>query len=216
MGHIARVFLAGILGLLPVVVTAVVIGWLVSFVYTYVGPNSWIGRWLVTLGLSVSEDAIAPYVLGLLIVFGGIFVVGLLVEHRIGSWLGAVFDALIRRVPLVSNVYDLSKRFTSIVGPKSGDELKGMSPVWCFFGGETGAAVLALLASATPVKLSGEDYLGVLIPSAPVPFGGALVYVPSAWIKPASGGVEHLMNVYVSMGVTPPKSLVAEAAVSRS
>ena len=35
-------------------------------------------------------------------------------------------------------------------------------------------------------------------------FGGALIYVPADWIKPAEGGVERLMNVYVSMGVTPP------------
>jgi uncharacterized membrane protein len=51
-----------------------------------------------------------------------------------------------------------------------------------------------------------------------VPFGGALIYVPSEWVKPAAGGVERLMNVYVSMGVTPPLSkpakpvLVAPAA----
>lgn len=216
MRRIAGIFLAGILGLLPIVVTVLVIGWLAAFAYDYLGPGSWFGQLLVSLGLQVNEDAVAPYIVGLVLVIAAVFFVGLLVEHRIGSWLGTVFDALIRRVPLVSNVYDLSKRFTSIMGPKSGDELKGMSPVWCFFGGEPGAAVLALLASATPVKLSGEDYLGVLIPSAPVPFGGALVYVPSAWIKPAAGGVEHLMNVYVSMGVTPPKSLVADAAVKPS
>jgi uncharacterized membrane protein len=41
------------------------------------------------------------------------------------------------------------------------------------------------------------------VPSAPVPFGGALIYVPSEWV-PAEGGVERLMNVYVSIGVTPP------------
>jgi uncharacterized membrane protein len=31
--------------------------------------------------------------------------------------------------------------------------------------------------------------------------------VPSEWVKPAEGGVERLMNVYVSMGVTPPMSI---------
>ena len=74
------------------------------------------------------------------------------------------------------------------------------------FGGKPGAAVLALLTSKTPISLGGEDYLGVLIPSAPVPFGGALVYVPAAWIEPAEGGIDELMSVYVSMGITPPGS----------
>ncbi len=67
--------------------------------------------------------------------------------------------------------------------------------------------------SKTPVRLGGEDYLGVLIPSAPVPFGGALVYVPAAWIEPAEGGIDELMSVYVSMGITPPAG--AKAAAER-
>jgi uncharacterized membrane protein len=80
-----------------------------------------------------------------------------------------------------------------------------MSPVWCFFGGEGGAAVLALMPSSKPVVIGGEEYVGVLVPSAPVPLGGALVYVPRRWVKPAEGGVDELMSVYVSMGVTPPR-----------
>ena len=31
--------------------------------------------------------------------------------------------------------------------------------------------------------------------------------MPVEWVKPAEGGVERLMNVYVSMGVTPPLSV---------
>jgi uncharacterized membrane protein len=46
-----------------------------------------------------------------------------------------------------------------------------------------------------------------------VPFGGALIYVPSEWVKPAEGGVERLMNVYVSMGVTQPLSKAPGQAV---
>jgi uncharacterized membrane protein len=84
-----------------------------------------------------------------------------------------------------------------------------MSPVWCFFGGKGGAAVLGLMPSPEPVLIGEHSYLAVLVPSAPVPFGGALIYVPSDWVKPAEGGVERLMNVYVSMGVTPPVAMPA-------
>ncbi|NOT41521.1 MAG: DUF502 domain-containing protein [Alphaproteobacteria bacterium] len=207
MARVGRIFLAGVLVLLPLAVTVALIAWVVSLLVTYAGPSSWFGRALVSVGLQVNEDAVAPYVIGLLLVVGTVFVIGLLVEHRVGAWLGSMFERLIRRIPVVSSIYDLSARFTSMVDTKGGGDLKAMSPVWCFFGGEKGAAVLALLASPTPVKIGGEDYMGVLVPSAPVPVGGALIYVPSAWIKPADGGVENLMNVYVSMGVTPPKGL---------
>jgi len=207
VARIGRIFLAGVLMLLPLAVTVAVIAWAVSLLVTYAGPSSWFGRLLVSVGLRVDDDAVAPYAIGLLFVLGIVFLIGLLVEHEIGTWLGSAFDRLIRRIPVVSSIYDLSARFTSMVDRKGGGDLKGMSPVWCFFGGDKGAAVLALLASSAPVKIGGMDYMGVLIPSAPVPVGGALVYVPASWIKPADGGVENLMNVYVSMGVTPPKGL---------
>ena len=115
-------------------------------------------------------------------------------------------DSLISRIPLVSNVYELSKRFVAIVD-RSGNKnnLQSMRPVWCFFGGEGGAAVLGLMPSPDPVQIGEHSYVGLLVPSAP--FGGALIYVPTDWVKPADGGVERLMNVYVSMGLTPPESM---------
>ena len=81
-----------------------------------------------------------------------------------------------------------------------------MSPVWCLFGGE-GAAVLALAPSPQPITIDGREYRAVLIPTAPVPFGGALLYVPVEWVRPAQIGVDQLTAVYVSMGITPPPSL---------
>jgi uncharacterized membrane protein len=56
-----------------------------------------------------------------------------------------------------------------------------------------------------PILIGGEPYHVVLVPSAPVPVGGALIYVPAAWVKPANIGVETLMSIYVSMGVTSPQ-----------
>ena len=50
--------------------------------------------------------------------------------------------------------------------------------------------------------LGGEPYHVVLIPTAPVPIGGGLIYVPAKWVKPADIGIEGLMSIYVAMGVT--------------
>jgi uncharacterized membrane protein len=207
MSRITRVFLAGFLALLPLMLTIVVTGWVVSLLNLYVGPSSWIGQILVSLGIGFGGSAFAPYVIGLLALLVAIYGLGLLFESRIGDWVADLLDRMVRRIPVISSVYDLSKRFTSIVDKKEGGDLKSMSPVWCFFGGEPGAAVLALLPSPVPVAIGNEKYVGILVPSAPVPVGGALVYVPQAWIRPAEGGVDELMSVYVSMGVTPPRSV---------
>jgi uncharacterized membrane protein len=216
LGRIFRTFLAGVLALLPIAVTVFVFAWVASFIASYAGPDSFVGRLIIRLGASVGIDvtpgSIAAYLLGLAIILGTVFVLGLFVESGLRSFFSNSVDWLMTRIPLVSNVYDLSKRFVSLVDRTGGDSLKTMQPVWCFFGGEGGAAVLGLMPSSEPVVIGEHSYLGLLVPSAPVPFGGALIYVPSTWIKPAEGGVERLMNVYVSMGVTPPLSMTPGAA----
>jgi uncharacterized membrane protein len=207
MNRIGGIFLTGLIAALPLLLTLAVTAWLLSIVNQYLGPSSAFGRFLGSLGLGTGASELTSYLIGLGIIAAAIYALGLLVHSRLGGWVADIFDRLIRRVPLISNVYDLSSRFVSIVDTKNGDSLKGMSPAWCFFGGKPGAAVLALLPSKTPIRLGNEEYLGVLIPSAPVPFGGALVYVPAAWIEPAEGGIDELMTVYVSMGITPPGAL---------
>jgi uncharacterized membrane protein len=48
--------------------------------------------------------------------------------------------------------------------------------------------------------IDGHEYHAILVPSAPVPFGGGLLYVPADWVKPADFSVDGLLAIYVSMG----------------
>lgn len=209
MNKIGRVFLAGLLALLPLLVTVFAIGWTISLLNSYLGPESWFGRQLVSLGVSMGSKA--PYVIGLLLIVGMIYVLGLLVHSRAGGWFTQALDGLFGSIPVVSSVYDLTKRFTDIVDPKKhGGGITDMTPVWCFFGGEPGAAVLALQVAQKTVIIGDAEYLGIMIPSSPVPVGGALLYVPKDWVRPAADKMDDVMAVYVSMGVTPPKSISAE------
>ncbi len=204
MRRLLQTFVSGLLAALPLTLTVAVTVWLVMLVAENLGPSSLVGRLLSALGVGVTASSVAPYLAGLATVGIAIYLLGLLVETRLASWISPLINRAMQRVPIISSVYGLSKQFTSLVDQKGEDRVKRMAPVWCFFGGEPGAAVLALLASPKPVVIGAHEYLGVLVPSAPVPVGGALVYVPAAWIRPAEGGIEHLMSVYVSMGVTPP------------
>ena len=202
--RIVGIFIAGLLVLLPILVTAIVTAWVAQIVQSYAGPGSMVGRLMVLLGLNVVSSSTAAYFIGFLIILGCIFALGLVVESRLRPVVQGSLDWLMMRVPIISNIYDLSKRFVAIVDRGGDDKLKSMRPVWCFFGGEGGAAVLGLMPSPEKVVIGEKNYVGLLVPSAPVPFGGALIYVPAEWVMPAEGGVERLMNVYVSMGVTPP------------
>ncbi len=200
-----RTFLAGFLVLLPLAVTITVIVWVGTFIYAYLGPDSAVGRILTSIGFGFSNSPVIAYALGAVIVVGLIYLLGLLVESRLETRVRHLIDSLMQRIPFVGNLYDVTKRFVAIMDRKEQDGLKSMSPVWCFFGGDGGAAVLGLLPMPKPILIGGRPYHVILVPSAPVPVGGALIYVPAAWVKPANVGVETLMSIYVSMGVTSPQ-----------
>jgi uncharacterized membrane protein len=82
-----------------------------------------------------------------------------------------------------------------------------MQPVWCQFGGQGGVKVLALLSASEPVLVDGQLCYAVIVPTAPVPIGGGLLFVPMEWITNAEIGMEALSSIYVSMGVTAPQFL---------
>jgi uncharacterized membrane protein len=135
---------------------------------------------------------------------------------------------------VVGKIYGLLKRMVDLLGQTrvaDDDGLKSMSAVWCHFGGPAPragsddparVAVLALLSSPEPVLIEGRPYLAVIVPTAPVPVGGGLLFLPADWVSPAEGvGVEALTSIYVSMGVTtgqylPKASAVAAAAAAAS
>jgi uncharacterized membrane protein len=81
-------------------------------------------------------------------------------------------------------------------------DLKGMSVVWVLFGGDRGAAFLALLPTPERFSIAGLEFHAVVIPSAPVPVGGSLIFVPVASVRPANVTMDGFMSTYVSMGVT--------------
>ena len=202
-----RTFIAGFLVMLPLAVTLTVIAWVGTFIYAYLGPDSAIGRVLISIGFNFSSSPIAAYALGAVVVVGLVYLFGIAVESRLESRVRRLIDSLMQRIPFVGNLYDVTKRFVAIMDRKDQDGLKSMSPVWCFFGGEGGAAVLGLLPMPKPIMIDDQQYHVVLVPSAPVPVGGCLVYVPVEWVRPADFGVEALMSIYVSMGVTTPQTV---------
>jgi len=199
MSHVIRTLMAGFFVLLPILLTIAVVVWAGNVLYGFLGPNSSVGKLIISLGFGLSTTTYVAYLLGVVIVAACVYLLGLVVQTRLKEGVRVVTDAVMYRIPLVSSVYDITKRFVALVDRGESDALKGMRPIWCFFGGEGGAAVLALLPTPETIAIGHKRYCGVLVPSAPVPVGG--------WVKPADIGLEALMNVYISMGVTSTKML---------
>jgi uncharacterized membrane protein len=122
-------------------------------------------------------------------------------------------DTLAKRVPLLGGVYGTVRQLIGMMDTKGSSELKGMSVVFCTFGSESGAAFLALLPTPEVFSIHNIDYHVVLVPTAPMPMGGSLIFVPKAAVKPADISVDAFMSIYVSMGMSGPQFLAIQPIV---
>lgn len=201
---LVKIFLAGVITVLPLVITVAVVMWVASTVNGFLGRNTVLGGLLERMGLPFSASETVAYVIGWVLVLAMIFGLGLLMELGAKRWIQGNLDWLGNRVPMLGGVYGTVRQLVGMMDKENSD-LKGMSVVFCLFGGDSGAMFLALLPTPETFRVGEIDYHVILIPSAPVPMGGSLIFVPTASVKPAGLSVDAFMSIYVSMGVSGPQ-----------
>lgn len=185
---IVTTWFTGLLSLLPLVLTLALLAWIFSLLNRLVGPSTLIGQLSAALGQPFSSNSYLAYLLGCLVLLASLYPLGLAVQLGLRRPLSWLLDRTLRRTPLIGNFYNLADRFVGLLDKSKNPDITTMAPVWCFFG----------------VELEGRAYCAILIPTAPIPVGGGLLYVPQEWIRAADMGVDQLTSIYVSMGLTPP------------
>ena len=162
---LGRYFFTGLLAILPLALTLAIAAWAIGFVGRIIGPETFPGKLLQRAVPFVSNQTLA-YIVGWAFVLGAIFLLGILLESGAKRYFQSRFDALVKRVPVVGNVYETSRQLVQMLDSKSESEMKKMQVVFCFFGRETGAAFLALMPTPERFHIGGVDYHAIIIPSA--------------------------------------------------
>ena len=211
LGHfnrkqVTQTFVTGVIAILPLLLTLAILAWLVGLIHDLAGPSSLCGTVLRSAGMSVVACDVMAYIIGLIGAIVLIFAMGIIIERGSLTRWRRTMDEALHRVPVFGTVYDASKQMTSMFDRKP-DSRQNMVPVICFFGEDRSAATPGLMPTSELVRLGGIDYHVVMIPTAPVPFGGALICVKASWVQPAGCGFDDLVGVYMSMGVTAPRCL---------
>lgn len=211
--HLLRLLATGALAALPVAVTLVIFAWLASVLISWVGPDSLIGSLLVAIGLG---SKFLGYLIGIGLLLAALALLGALVEAGLERGLARLVNGVMRRIPLVRQVYDMVQKLVALLGQRDPNAARAMQAVWVRFGGAEGgeaALVLALQTAAEVLEVEGRRCVAILVPTAPVPIGGGLLFVPEAWVTRADLSVEAVTSLYVSMGVTAPQHLPLAASL---
>jgi len=207
--QLLQLFITGLLAALPLAATLAIFWWLASLLLRWLGPDSLVGSGLVALGLGLGGSELVGYALGIGLVIAALVLLGALVRTGFQQGASRLLNNAMGRIPLVRTVFDLTTKLVDLLRQKDREGPKSMSTAWVHFGGteSPGVVVLALLSSPEPVLIEGRPHLAVIVPTAPVPVGGGLLFVPQAWVRPAAVGMEALTSIYVSMGVTAHQHL---------
>lgn len=216
--HLLRLFVTGALAALPLAATVAIFAWAASVLYRWLGPDSAVGSLLVAVGLGVTGSEVIGYLIGIGLVALALVVLGVLVEAGLQRGMARLLHSVMRRIPLVRQVYEMVQKMVALFYQRDPSAARAMRAVWLRFGGETGgAAVLALQTAPEVLMVEGRPCVAVLVPTAPVPVGGGLLFVPEHWVSPAALSVEAVTSLYVSMGVTAAQHLpVAAPEISRA
>jgi uncharacterized membrane protein len=212
--HVAQTLVTGVFAILPLALTLLVLAWVVRILHDLIGPSSFCGSFLRSIGMTVTACEVTAYLFGALGAMLMVYGLGSLIEHRIGRRFSSAMDGAIQHIPVVNTLYDASKNLTSVFDRRK-DSLQGMSPVVCNFGNDGAVAIPALMPTPDVVRFGGQDYHIVVIPTAPVPFGGALVCVKAEWVKPAECSFDEMVGIYMSMGTSAPRCLGRNDSMGR-
>ncbi|HEU4333528.1 MAG TPA: DUF502 domain-containing protein, partial [Candidatus Eisenbacteria bacterium] len=177
-------FLTGLLVLAPVVLTGYVVWKLFVFVDHLLGAT--------LRGGYIRPGGIPG--LGFITVVVIITITGALANNFLGRSLGAIFEALVLRVPFLRGIYLLVKEVGEAI---LSDRRGAFQRVVLVPYPSPGTYTIGLVTSSPPRSLSdsvGEPLEGVFIPTPPNPTTGPLLYVPRQKLIPTNLRVDQAIK----------------------
>ena len=204
---VQRLFLTGLLTLLPIWLTWVV----VKFVFVLLSGIS------SPLVVPLSEQIAAsfPHYLGwikvewmqdiialaatLLVILS----VGVLSRRVIGQRLLRWFGAVIKRIPLASIIYDSAKKLLDMLQTEPGSTQR----VVLIDFPHRDMKTVGLVTRVMREEGTGRELAAVYVPTTPNPTGGYLEIVPVDQLTPTDWTVDQAMSFIISGGAVAPDAM---------
>jgi uncharacterized membrane protein len=209
MKSIRKWLLAGLLVIVPVMVTIWVLDWIVSS----------LDKTLQILPAAWHPDKLIGFHIpgfGVLLALAILLVVGAAASNFLGKKLVSWWDALLNRIPVVRSIYSSVKQVSDTLFSDSGNAFRTAvlvqwprENVWtiAFITGTPIGEVASHLKNG-----GADDYVSVYVPTTPNPTGGYFVLLKKSDCIELKMSVDEALKYIVSMGVVVPGGPTAAAS----
>ena len=204
MAALRRWLLAGLLVLLPLMITIWIINWIIGTLdqTLQILPLQWQPDLL--LGIHVPG-------FGALLALVIVLVIGAVTSNFIGRRLMGWWDSLLGRIPIVRSIYSSVKKVSDTLFSEKGNAFrKALLVQWP----RPGVWTIAFLTGTPGGDVSRhltDDYLSVYVPTTPNPTGGYFVMLKRSDCIELDMTVDEALTYVISMGVVVPGSNSAKA-----
>ena len=181
--RLQRLFLTGLLTLLPLWLTWVV----VKFLFVLLGD--------------LSKPLIGPSLQGIAATNPQAF--GWLARRVIGQRLLGWFEALVARIPLASTIYGSARKLLDILQTKP----DGTQRVVLVDFPHAEMKSIGFVTRVIREQGTGRELAAVYVPTTPNPTSGYLEIVPVEKMTPTDWTVEQAMSFIISGGAVAPDSI---------
>lgn len=198
MTSLSRTFLAGLVTILPVILTLYLLYWLVVSMESVLGS---------AIRLILPENMYWPG-MGVLAGLVVVFAVGVLMHAYVVRWLFAKGEAVFYHLPLINSVYRAMRDFFDFISPTTKKEFEQVVAVTI---GEQEMELIGFVTQHKPERLPKgfhhEDKVLVYLPLSYM-IGGYTVLLPRAAVRPLDMTMEEAMRFTLTAGVKSPVTAV--------
>ena len=191
--HIRTTLIAGLLVVIPLVVTVVILKFAFEFFDTLLKPL-----------YDQFSDVFRPG-MGVAALVLVIYAAGLVTTQLLGRRFIELGHNLVGRIPVVSGVYRAARQATELFSKVSTDSKYGGVVLVDFPG--NGLRSIGLVTGRLKDR-DGNPLIAVYVPTSPFPTSGFLLILPDGQVTPTDLPVEDAMKIIVSAGIVVPERIV--------
>jgi len=201
---IERQFFAGLAVLLPIGLTLYIVWTLFNFVSKSVAPL------LIRISLLQEMPVIVLKVIGVLITFVIIWIIGLVATNIVGRKILKLPEVLLLKAPVVNRIYQTIRQIIqTIIVSKT-----ALRQVVLVEYPRKGVYTIAFVTNTYEEK--GKKNVSLFIPTTPNPTSGFFVIVPEEEVISLKMTVEEAMKLVVSAGIITPEDYSITAKITKN
>ena len=206
-----RNFFAGIIVLMPFLLTFLFVRWLVLFIDSRIAPlvpRRFSQLALDTIGIDPVREI--PGV-GIIIFFLATMVIGIFARGIIGAWILRHFERILQHTPLLPKIYSTTKQiFATLLHHEKKTAFQKAVLVQY---PRKGCWTIGFLTSENTKEISKhtkqQSMRAVFVPTTPNPTSGFIIFFPKKDTIDLNMKVEDAVKIVLSFGIVQPTQLAS-------